>query len=79
MEKVYVLHVPSPVVLSHVSESSVDSSLSGDGVRSGREELGDTSGVESSLGESESSCRSGRLKVWSRSARARSTMLWKDT
>jgi len=47
--------VPPPIILSHVSESSVDSSLSGDGVRSSREELGDTSSVESSLGESESS------------------------
>lgn len=53
---VYVLHVPPPVVLGHVSEGGVDTSLGGDRVRSSREQLGDASGVESSLGESEGSC-----------------------
>lgn len=49
-----VVHVPSPIILVHVSESSIDSSLCGDGVRSSWEELGNTSSVESSLGKTES-------------------------
>lgn len=39
----------------HVSESSIDTTLGGDSVRSSREKLGDTGGVEASLGETESS------------------------
>ena len=48
-----VVHVPSPVVLVHVTESGVDTTLGSDSVTSGREELGDTGGVEASLGETE--------------------------
>ena len=48
-----VVHVPSPVVLGHVSEGGVDASLGGDRVRSGRKQLGDARSVESSLGKSE--------------------------
>lgn len=43
----------------HVSQSSVDSSLCGDGVRSSWEELGNTSSVESSLGKTESCAKTG--------------------
>lgn len=54
-----VVHVPSPVVLVHVSESRVDTTLGSDSVRSGREKLGDTSSVEASLGETEGSSQTG--------------------
>jgi len=37
----------------HVTQSSVDTTLSGDGVRTGREELSDTGGVQASLGKTE--------------------------
>ena len=50
-----VIEVKSPVILVHVAESGVDSTLSGDSVRSGGEQLGNTSSLESSLGETESS------------------------
>jgi hypothetical protein len=50
-----VVEVPSPVVLVHVAESSVDTSLSGHSVGAGREELGNASGLETSLGETKGS------------------------
>jgi hypothetical protein len=43
-----VVHVPTPVILGHVSEGSVDATLSGDGMRASREELGDTSNAGTS-------------------------------
>lgn len=46
--------MPSPVVLVHVSESGVDTTLGGDSVASSREKLGDTGGVETSFGQTES-------------------------
>lgn len=42
-----------------LSESGIDTTLSGDSVTSGREELGNTGSVETSLGETESSAQSG--------------------
>jgi hypothetical protein len=54
-----VVHVPPPVVLVHVSKGGVNSSLGGDGVRSGGEKLGDTSSVESGLGQTESRTKTG--------------------
>ena len=54
-----VVHVPAPVVLVHVAEGGVDATLGGDGVASGREELGDTGRVEASLGETESGTETG--------------------
>lgn len=57
-----VVHVPPPVVLVHVSERSIDTTLSSNGVRTSREELGNTSSVETSLGQTESraqTCTSG--------------------
>ena len=50
-----VIEVISPVILVHVTESGVDSTLSGDSVRSGGEQLGNASSLEASLGETESS------------------------
>lgn len=47
--------MPSPVILVHVSKSSIDTTLGGDSVRSSREKLGDTGCVEASLGKTESS------------------------
>jgi hypothetical protein len=51
--------VPSPVILVHVTEGGVDATLSSDGVRSSREELGDTGSVETSLGKTESGTETG--------------------
>lgn len=51
--------MPSPVVLRHVTESSVDTTLSGDSVGSSGEKLGDTGGLESTLGKTESSSQTG--------------------
>ena len=48
-----VVHVPSPVILVHVSKSSVDTTLSSDSVGSGGEQLGDTSSVETGLSQTE--------------------------
>ena len=45
-----VVEVESPVVFVHVTECGVDSSLSGDRVRSSWEELGNAGGLETSLG-----------------------------
>lgn len=54
-----IVHVPSPVVLVHVTQGSVDTALCGDGVTSRGEELGDTGSVEASLGKTESSAQTG--------------------
>ncbi len=54
-----IVHVPSPVVLVHVAERGVDATLGGDGVGSGREELGDTGSVESSLGQAKGGTETG--------------------
>lgn len=42
-----------------LSKSSIDTTLSGDSVRTSGEELGDTSGVEASLSETEGSTQTG--------------------
>lgn len=42
-----------------LSKGSVDTTLSGDGVRSGREKLGNTSSVEASLGQTEGRTQTG--------------------
>lgn len=54
-----VVHVPSPVILVHVAERSVDTTLRSDGVRSGGEELGNAGSVEAGLGETESGTETG--------------------
>ncbi len=54
-----VVHVPSPVVLVHVTQSSVDTALSSDGVGTSREELGDTGSIETSLGKTKGSTETG--------------------
>lgn len=42
-----------------LSESSVDTTLGGDSVTSGREQLGDTGSLEASLGKTEGSAQTG--------------------
>lgn len=54
-----IVEVPSPVVVVHVAEGCVDATLSGDSVRSSREQLGNASGLETSLGETESGSETG--------------------
>merc|ERR1712093_21258 len=54
-----VVHMPSPVVLGHVAKSSVDTTLSGDSVGSGGEELCDAGGVEAGLCETEGGSQAG--------------------
>lgn len=44
-----IVHVPSPVILVHVSERSIDTALRGNGVGTRGEQLGDTSSVEARL------------------------------
>lgn len=54
-----IVHVASPVIWVHVAESGVDATLSSDRVRTGREELGDTGGVEASLSQTECGTKTG--------------------
>jgi hypothetical protein len=48
-----IVHVPPPIIFRHVSECGVDTTLRSDGVRTGREELGNTCGLESCFCETE--------------------------
>jgi hypothetical protein len=57
-----IVHVPSPVILVHVTERCVDTSLGGNGVGSGWEELRNTSSVETSLGKTESSSKTSSTR-----------------
>ena len=50
-----IIEVELPVIVVHVSEGGIDSTLSGNGVRSGWEQLRDTCGFESGLGQTEGS------------------------
>lgn len=47
-----------------LSKSSIDTTLSGDGVGSGREEFGDTGSVETGLGETESRTKTGTTSTY---------------
>ena len=47
-----------PIIVVHVAKGSINSSLSSDGVRSGWEELRDTCGFESGLGQAKGSSES---------------------
>ena len=44
-----VIHVPAPVIFAHVSERCGDAALRCNRVRAGRENLGDTGGLQSGL------------------------------
>ena len=48
-----VVHVPAPVVLAHVAERGGDAALGRDGVRAGREDLGDAGGLQAGFGAAE--------------------------
>jgi hypothetical protein len=50
-----VISVPSPVILVHIAERSVDTSLCGYSVRSGGEQLGNTGGFKTLLNQTEGS------------------------
>ena len=50
-----IIEVELPVIVMHVSEGGIDSSLSSDGVRSGWEKLRDACSFESGLGQAEGS------------------------
>ena len=54
-----VIEVISPVILVHVTEGGVDSTLSGDGMRPSGEQLRNASGLETSLGKSEGGSETG--------------------
>jgi len=52
-----IIEVELPVIVMHVSEGGIDSSLSSDGVRSGWEKLRDACSFESGLGQAEGSSK----------------------
>jgi hypothetical protein len=54
-----VVHVPLPIILSHISKSGIDTTLGSNSVGSGREQLGDASGLESLLSAAHSSSKAG--------------------
>lgn len=51
-------HMPSPIILCHITQSRIHTSLSGDGMRSGGEKFRDTCGFQTGL-----SWKSGQLSV----------------
>ena len=54
-----VVHVPAPVVLAHVAERRGDAALRGDGVRAGREHLGDAGGAQARLAAADRGAQAG--------------------
>src|SRR5690606_14662507 len=54
-----VVEVEAPVVLAHVAERGRDAALRRDGVRAGREHLGNAGGVQALGGEAEGGAQSG--------------------
>ena len=54
-----VVHVPAPVVLTHVAERGADAALRRHGVAAGRKELGDAGGRQAALGQSERGTQAG--------------------
>lgn len=54
-----IVHVPSPVVLMLVTEGGIDASLGGGSMATGREKLGETSGVESLLSKTDRGSKTG--------------------
>lgn len=59
--------MPSPVILVHVSERGIDTALRSDGVRTRREQLGDTSSVEAGLGQTEGGAETGATSAYNKS------------
>jgi hypothetical protein len=58
-----IVEVPPPVIIVHIAESRIDSALSGDSVTPGGEQLGDASGLEASLGESEGGAQTSTARA----------------
>ncbi len=54
-----VVHVPLPAVLAHVGQGGRDATLSGHGVRAGREDLGDAGDLQALLGGAEGGAQAG--------------------
>lgn len=54
-----IVHMPPPVVLVHVSERSIDTTLGGDGVGTSGEKLRDTGSLEASLGQAKRRSQTG--------------------
>ena len=54
-----VVHVPSPIVLGHVSEGGVDSALRGDRVGAGGKQFGYAGGLETGLGQTHGRAEAG--------------------
>ena len=52
-----VVHVPAPVVRAHIAERRGDAALRRDGVRAGREHLGDAGGAQARLARSRPTAR----------------------
>src|SRR6516165_2873395 len=48
-----VVHVPAPIVLTHVAEGGADPALRRNGVAAGRKNLADASGLEAGAGRAE--------------------------
>jgi hypothetical protein len=58
-----IVHMPSPVVLVHITQCGIDATLGGDGMTSGREELRYTGRVEASLCKTEGSSQTGAART----------------
>lgn len=54
-----IVCVPSPVIIVHISKGSVDTSLSGNSVRSGGEKFRDTGSFETLFDETKGSSKTG--------------------
>lgn len=54
-----VVHVPPPIILGHVSQSGIDTTLGGDGVRTCGEKLGDACCLETGFSETEGCSETG--------------------
>lgn len=54
-----IVRVPTPIILGHVTERRVDTSLGGNRVTAGRKELGDAGCFETSFGKSHGGAKTG--------------------
>lgn len=59
-----IITVPAPVVSVGISNGSVDTTLSRNRVRTGREQLGDASGIEASFGQTQSSAKTSASSAY---------------
>src|SRR5690606_27091779 len=54
-----VVHVPGPVVRTHIAEAGGDAALRGDGVAAGRKDLGDAGSLEALFGRAHGRTEAG--------------------